>query len=69
MTAELRRFREPGAIEAGMHVRWLGETWTVEEVHHHPRWGWYFRVHNDVDGRYELINSNGNDGGIELVAA
>jgi len=66
---QLRRFRKPQAIEPGMHVRWMGEPWTVEEAYYHPRWGCFFRVRHDENGRYELINSNGNDGGLEVFEA
>ena len=58
----------PAVIQPGMHIRWMGELWTVDVTYTHPRWGYYFRVHNDADGRYELINQNGADGGIEVIS-
>lgn len=65
----MRRFRRPEAITVGMHVRWMSEPWTVEAAYAHPRWGYWFRIRHDVDGRYELINSNGADGGLEVIEA
>ncbi len=61
--------RRPEAIEPGMHVRWMGREWHVDRIYNHPRWGHYFACTAEDDGSYELINLNGNDGGIEVLAA
>ena len=60
--------RRPEAVQPGMRIRWMGDAWTVEAVYSHPRFGWFFRCSSEDSGRCELINVNGSDGGIEVLA-
>ena len=41
----------------------------MSATYNHPRWGYFFSCFADDDGTYELINCNGSDGGIEVLAA
>ncbi len=56
-------------IQPGMRIRWMDRSWRVNVVHYHPRWGYFFNCTAEDDGAYELININGNDVGIEVLAA
>ena len=43
--------RSVADIQPGTRVRWMGEEWTVVVIHQHPRFGHFFNVTNDRDGR------------------
>ena len=55
-------------IQPGMRIRWMGRSWRVNIVHSHARFGYFFNCTAEDDGSYELINVNGNDGGLEVLA-